>query len=411
MNSLLQITLGIVTAMGGYVDIGELVFSIEAGSRFGFLLLWAIAIGTVGIIVFSEMSGRIAAVLHKPVFTLVKQRFGYKGGLTVLCASTALNVLTCAAEMGGVAIALEFLTGLDPTSALLITVFTFITITWLLPFSYIEKTLGILGLFMIIFLIVNIKTGLNSKQILQGFTFTLPNGNTHQLVSYLYYAVGIISSSMMPYEVYFYSSGGIEEKWSPKDLFDNKMTVFVGMCLGALLSGSLLMLGSKIFAFEHISPQLQTTAALAVSSEYGTWGAILALLGIVFSVAGATIETCFAGAYNIAQFFEWRWGRHLKPERTRAFTVTWIGIFLFAYIVILFGIDPIDLVEYAVIFSVIALPFTYYPILKVASDKRLMGQYVNGNIARILGWLYFIVVCILAISAIPLMILSHNGKL
>jgi len=207
MSSILQITLGIITAMGGFIDIGELVFSVQAGSRFGFLLLWAVVIGTIGIIVFSEMSGRIAAVIHKPVFTLVKQRFGYKTSLGVLVASTALNALTCAAEIGGVAIVLQLLTGLDNLSALVLTIFGFIIIVWVAPFKILEKVFGLLGLFMVIFLVANIKTGITIPQFQQGFIPTLPNGNTNQLITYLYFALGIISSSMMPYEVYFYSSG------------------------------------------------------------------------------------------------------------------------------------------------------------------------------------------------------------
>jgi manganese transport protein len=410
MSSILQITLGIVTALGGFIDIGELVFSVQAGSRFGFLLLWAILIGTVGIIVYTEMCGRIAAVIRKPVFTLVKQRFGYKMGLGVLIASTALNVLTCAAEIGGVTIALQLLTGLDHLSALILTVTAFIVVVWLSPFSILEKLFGLMGLFMLVFLVANIKTGLNTHQMLQGIIPTLPNGNTNQLITYLYFAVGIISSSMMPYEVYFYSSGGIEEKWTPSKLLDNKMTAIVGMSLGALLSASLVMLGAKVFAVNQITPELMGTSVLAASSEFGKWGLILGLLGIIFAVGGATVETCFAGAYNIAQFFEKRWGRHLAPERARFFTLTWLSIFIFAFIIILFGVDPVDLVEYAVIFSVIALPFTYYPILKVANDKTLMKQYANGPLSKTLGWVYFIIVCVLALSAIPLMILSQNGK-
>ena len=38
------------------------------------------------------------------------------------------------------------------------------------------------------------------------------------------------------------------------------------------------------------------------------------------------------------------------------------------------GIDPVLLTEYSVIFSVVALPLTYLPILLVANDKAYMGR-------------------------------------
>lgn len=410
MNKIFQITLGIVTAVGGFIDIGELVFSVHAGARFGFLLLWAIIVGTIGITIYSEMCGRIAAVIHKPVFILVKQRLGYNKALTVLIASTALSVLTCAAEVGGVTIALQLLTGIDYLSSLVLTITGFIVVVWLAPFEIIEKMFGLLGVLMIIFLVANVQTGVHTQQLLQGLTPTLPNGNTNQLFPYLYFAVGIISSSMMPYEVYFYSSGGIEEKWTPRKLLDNHLTAIIGMSLGAILSASLMMLGAKVFAVYQISPDLMQTSVLAVAAQLGKWGAVLALLGILFAIGGAVIETCLASAYNIAQFFEWPWGLHMKKELAPAFNITWILVLLFSFFVILVGIDPVDLVEYAVIFSVIALPFTYYPILQVANNKNIMGKYANGKLINILGWVYFFIVCILALSAIPLMIITHSGK-
>ena len=72
----LELTLGIMTAVGGFVDISELVFAAKAGSQFGYALIWVFAFATIGIIVFSEMSGRVAAVAKQPVFNLMRHRLG-----------------------------------------------------------------------------------------------------------------------------------------------------------------------------------------------------------------------------------------------------------------------------------------------------------------------------------------------
>ncbi|MDQ6881326.1 MAG: divalent metal cation transporter [Pseudomonadota bacterium] len=92
----MELTLGIMTALGGFVDIGELVLAVAGGARFGYLLLWTVVLGTVGIVLFGEMSGRIAAVLQKPTFDIVRDRFGFWPGLGVLVASrTAGPPRTC----------------------------------------------------------------------------------------------------------------------------------------------------------------------------------------------------------------------------------------------------------------------------------------------------------------------------
>jgi len=112
MKQFLQIALGILSAIGGFVDIGDLVFNTQAGATFGFELMWVVVIGVVGIIVYSEMCGRVAAISKRPVFDLVRERVGFSAGLGTLIASEIVNLLTCAAEVGGVAIALQLLSGL-----------------------------------------------------------------------------------------------------------------------------------------------------------------------------------------------------------------------------------------------------------------------------------------------------------
>ena len=111
MKSFLEIFLGILTAMGGFVEIGELVFSVNAGVKFRYSLLWMEVLGTVGIIVFSEMSGRVAAVTGLSVFSIIRQRAGYGAGLMTLLAANAVSLLTCTAEIGGLALLLKLLFG------------------------------------------------------------------------------------------------------------------------------------------------------------------------------------------------------------------------------------------------------------------------------------------------------------
>jgi manganese transport protein len=74
------------------------------------------------------------------------------------------------------------------------------------------------------------------------------------------------------------------------------------------------------------------------------------------------------------------------------------------------GYDPVKLTEYSVIFSVVALPLTYLPILLVANDHAYMGANVNGKLANFLGGLYFVVILAIAVVAIPLMLLTHGGQ-
>jgi manganese transport protein len=85
-------------------------------------------------------------------------------------------------------------------------------------------------------------------------------------------------------------------------------------------------------------------------------------------------------------------------------------IFALAFLVVMTGYDPVKLTEYSVIFSVVALPLTYLPILLVANDRSYMGSNVNGRLANVLGVVYFIVILAIAVAAIPLLLLTNGGQ-
>jgi Mn2+/Fe2+ NRAMP family transporter len=131
---------------------------------------------------------------------------------------------------------------------------------------------------------------------------------------------------------------------------------------------------------------------------------------MLFAIAGAAVETSMANAYSIAQFFGWIWGRHKKPWEAPRFTITWIVLFLLALAIVLTGVDVMMLVEFAILFSILVLPLTYLPVLLLSEDRKYMREYVNGRLAKILGWFYFAVITVAAIAALPLYVLTSGGN-
>jgi Mn2+/Fe2+ NRAMP family transporter len=407
----LELTLGIMTAVGGFVDISELVFAAKAGSTYGYALIWVFALSTVGIIVFSEMSGRVAAVAKQPVFNLMRHRLGLKLGLVTLAASIVSNLITCAAEVGGVALVLNYLTGAPYLLMAVVSTAAMIVSIWVLPFQWIERSYGLLGLFMVVFAAALVSIHPPWGDIAGGFVPQVPHGlTTKELLTFGYFAVAIISAVMFPYEVYFYSSGGIEEQWGPKDILTNRLTAILGMGLGSLLAISILSNSAQLFGPINVDPEIPGTAALEAAIPFGKWGLILALLGMFFAVAGAAVETCMANAYSIAQYFGWIWGRHKKPWEAPRFTITWIVLFLLALAIVLTGVDVMMLVEFAILFSILVLPLTYLPLLLLAGDRKYMREHVNGPIGKALGWFYFAVITAAAVAALPLFVLTSGGN-
>ena len=407
MNKVFGLSLGILAAIGGFVDIGDLVFNTAAGATFGYQLMWVIPIGVVGIILYSEMCGRVAAVSGKAVFDAIRERVGFRSALGALVSSEVVNLMTLAAEIGGVAIALQLLSGLPYRWLILLAVVAFAVIIWVTSFEWLERIFGYGGLCMLVFAVAAVKLGPDWTKVGKGF---IPHLTQNNPTLYAYFVVGLLGAAMTPYEVYFYSSGGVEERWGPKDIGMNRANAIVGYGLGGTLSLALMIVGATVFLGHGISPQHLGTIALGAGDPLGKIGLLLALVGILFAVGGASIDTVFSGAYNLAQFCGWEWGRYRHPRGAPRFALTWLVLLVLAMAIVMTGVDAVVLTEYAVIFSVVALPLTYVPILLVANDKSYMGRYGNGRLANVLGLVYLVVIMVVAVSAIPLMVLTNVGQ-
>jgi manganese transport protein len=357
------------------------------------------------------MSGRVAAVAKQPVFALMRQRLGLGVGLFTLVASTIVSLITCAAEIGGMGLILKLLAGGDYLLWAVVSVAALVVIVWVLPFKWIERVFGILGLLMLVFAAATVAMNPPWHEVARGLVpqFPLHLSRDDQL-SYAYFAVAITSAVLFPFETYFYSSGGIEEQWGPKDLNVNRMTTGIGFSLGSVLAMALLVTAAVMFKPAGIDPRNPGSLALEVAVPFGKTGLVLALIGLLMAFAGAAVETGLSAAYSVAQFFGWPWGRYKKPAETPRFTIAWLLAFAVALALVLTRIEPLQLVEWAIVFSIVILPLTYLPLLLIANDKKYMREHANGWIANTFGVGFFGLLTIVAIAALPLFFLTSGGQ-
>jgi manganese transport protein len=367
-----------------------------------------VVIGVGGIITYSEMCGRVSAVSQKAVFDAVRERVGFKAGLITLVAAEIVNAMTLTAEVGGVAICLQLLSGLPYRLLIVLAAIGLAIVVWVVNFDWIERIFGYGGLCLLVFAVAAVKLHPDWGSVGHGF---VPHVDTGNKLLYAYFAIGLLGAAMTPYEVYFYSSGAVEEGWkAPGDLRLNRINAILGFGLGGILSISLIVLAAQVFHPIGVEPEFLGTTMLGAQASLGTAGLILASIGILFAVGGAAIDTCFSGAYTLAQFLGWEWGKYRHPQGAPRFTITWMVLLGLGLVIISTGVDPVIVTEYAVIGSVVALPLTYLPVLLIASDPRYMGGHVNGRFASAVGWFYMAVIAIVAVAALPLLFITNAGS-
>jgi len=409
MKKIFAVALGILTAIGGFLDIGDLVMNAVVGSRFGLALAWVVVVGIIGICLFAEMAGRVAVVSGRATFEIIRERLGPRTAGANLIASFFINLMTLTAEIGGVALALQLATDVGRFMWVPVAAFAVWVVIWRVRFQIMENVTGLLGLCLIVFAVAVFLLHPNWGELAHQATApVIPDKES--AATYWYFAIALFGAAMTPYEVFFFSSGAVEERWTDKDLGTARLNVMVGFPLGGILSIAIASSAALILLPSQIDVTSLSQIVMPVLAAGGKLALAFAIIGIVAATFGAALETTLSAGYILAQFLGWTWGKFRRPAQAARFHVVMFVAIVLGVAVLFTGVDPIMVTEYSVVFSAIALPLTYLPILIVANDSQYMGEKTNGRLINVLGSVYLVVILAASLAAIPLMIVTGAGQ-
>lgn len=405
---LLGFTLGTLSAIGGFIDIGDLITDAQVGARFGLRLAWVTVAAVFGIACFSEMAARVAIATRRPAFSLMRSRLGPRYALGGLIGSLGVTVLLVMAELSGVAMALQIATSIYylawvPVAAVLVAV-----LVWCISFAHMEKIYGLLGLAMLVYVVAVWQLGPDWSRLWGSATTLAPTAGESWPV-YAFYVVALVGAQMTPYEMYFFSSGAIESRWTRKDLTEMRVNVLIGFPLGGLLAIAIQTAAYLVFFDAGVQVEHLTQTVLPVAVALGKTGLVVAIIGVFAATFGATLETLFSTGYDIAQYFGWSYGEVQTPIKAARFTVTTTLMLLAATAFALTAVNPITVTIFAVVCSAALLPFAFLPVLLVANDRDVMGDLVNGRLSNALGTATLLFSAVVAVIAIPLLVWTRAG--
>src|SRR4051812_47496723 len=189
MSKLLEIALGLVTGIGGFLEAGSLATSAQAGAKFGFQLVWAIVLGTICIAFLVEMAGRLAAVSKHTLPDAMRERFGIRFFLVPLVTVVLVSFLVLASEVGGVCLALQFATGISFRWWALPVAGALWLFLWKGTFGLVEKGASLLGLVTIAFVVGALKLHPPVADVGAGLLPSLPR---EEPARYWFMAVSIV---------------------------------------------------------------------------------------------------------------------------------------------------------------------------------------------------------------------------
>jgi len=398
-----NIALGILTSVGGYLEVGSMGTALQAGAAYRYQLLWAIAAGTVCVAFLVEMTGRLAAVTHHTVVDAMRKHFGFTFQVWPLAAQVVVDLFVLASEVGGASLALELATGVSIRVWVLPVALLVWTVLWLGTFGAIEHSVAVLGLVTLCFVVAAWWLHPVWRDVLHGMVPHRPERDPGQ---YAYLAVGILGATISPYLISFYSSGAVEEKWATKDLLPNKVVAGVGMGFGSSVSAAILIVAAIVLGPRGILAGSYEQAAAILSIPLGRWGFWLFCASLFIGCVGAAFELALDVSYIMAQTFGWNWSENQKPADGPLFVVVYTGAILIATIPSLLGIDPLRLTMFSMALTVVMLPLIIAPLIVLMNDKRLLKSHANGWISNFAVIVIILLSFVLAVLAIPVQIIG-----
>jgi Mn2+/Fe2+ NRAMP family transporter len=224
--------------------------------------------------------------------------------------------MTLTAEIGGVALALQLATDVSEMMWIPVAAFAVWVVIWRVKFKVMENVAGLTGLFLIVFAVSVFVLNPNWSHLFHQATApTIPESES--AATYWYFAIALFGAAMTPYEVFFFSSGAVEEHWTIKDLGTSRLNVMVGFPLGGLLSVGVAASAAIVLLPNQIEVTSLSQVVMPVVVAGGKLALAFAIVGIVAATFGAALETTLSGQVLATRIFGG------APPRSRLQEVPW----------------------------------------------------------------------------------------
>ena len=383
-----------------FIGPGTVTLCSIAGVNFGFALLWAMVLSVIATIVLQEMSARLGLISQKGLAEVIREELhpGFGKTLVIFLVLSAIVVGNAAYEAGNISGGVLGLSTLIPGSEFnvfgidlnyLVLLLGLAAFLILISGSYkvLERSLFLLVLLMSSsFVLTAFLTRPDLGEVLSGaFTPRIPQGG-------LLTVIGLIGTTVVPYNLFLHSSL-VREKWQgEKHLGDAVRDTVLAVVLGGLVSMSII-----ISAAASDAQTLENAVDLAKSLGplYGESATYFLSLGLFAAGITSAVTAPLAAAYAVRGIFGWE-----KSMKSKKFRAVWMTILLLGVALASLGIKPIEIIKFAQVANGILLPVICGFLLWVMNRRNVLGAYANNRFQNILGFLIFGVTLFLGLKSI-----------
>jgi Mn2+/Fe2+ NRAMP family transporter len=370
------------------------------GAKYGYELLWVLALSTVALIVYHELGVRLGIVTGKGLLTLVRERYGGRAAAVVLAALVIANTGTLCAEFAGVAAGMELLGGMSrylsvPLAALGVSVLVLRE-----NFRHVEHILLALSSVFVAYVISGFLAHPDWGAAARGLVVpSIPLTRDAVLV-----AVATIGTTLAPWGLAFIQSYAVDKRLHVKDIRYERVDVVVGATLTGVIGLFVVVACAATLHVGGIEINDARDAARALEPLAGNTAATLFGLGFLGAALLAAAIVPLSTAYSISETFGRRDDLDDSFSEARSFYLSFGAVVLAAVTIVLIPgapLIPILFLSQALnaVLLLVLLPF----IRSLTKDRELMGSYALGRTER---WVTGVTFAVIAASVLALGVLA-----
>ncbi len=373
----------------GFVGPGTVTTCTVSGASYGYTMLWALLFATFATIIFQEMSARVGIVTQKGLGENIRDRIHNKTlmWIAIVLVLIAIFVGNIAYETGNVTggiLGVQAVAPDIPLAAIAVVIgIVGFAIMWAGSYKLIEKVLTGIVIFMgVVFLVTAFASSPDWGAVLAGlFTPQLPSNDSKGLLT----AVGLIGTTVVPYNLFLHASGASERWKDPEQVSDARFDTILSIGLGGLISMAILICAAANIYGTGTTVKNGADMAQALSPLLGDWATWLIALGLLAAGFSSVITASVSAAYATNGVLGWKKG--LKDMR---FKIVWIIVLVAGVgMAICLGSSPTQLILVAQAANAILLPLIAFFVMFCANGKDL-GKWRNHTFANICGVLIIV---------------------
>ena len=406
---------GFITGAADDDPSGVATYSI-AGAQYGYKMNWMSLFLIPAMVAIQEMCGRIGLVTGKGLAGVIKKYHSKSLMWFAVVLLAVANTINIGADLGIMAASLQMLLGLPFYFWIFIVVVFVILLEVGVSYKKYSQVLKWLGLSLLVYVATAFLVKQDWREIISATL--IPHIELNMM--YLMTLVGFLGTTISPYLFFWQASEEVEEEIAEKKIadfnikpvvtkkdirgmgidtkigmiFSNTMTFFI------LLTAAATLNRNGVFSIE--TPQ---QAALALKPLAGDFAYLLFTIGIIgiglqsIPVLAGSVGYALSDALGIKQ------GLSKKFSKARGFYLILAVSTIVGLLINLFGINTMQALYYAAIINgVVAVPLIFI-IIKLASDKKIVGEHRSPLLNRVIAGVTFVFMFL----AVVLMVASLSG--